>query len=82
MQGVTVVGGVIDSDYRGPIKIFLANLSENIVTIPAEKAVAQLVIVPFYNCYITQVESPEMLEATMRGAGGFGSTDRQHSLTM
>ena len=76
MQGVTVLGGVIDSDYRGPVKIFLANISDKDVCVSESKAIAQLVVVPFTYCLPQFVGCPEELEKTTRAAGGFGSTDR------
>ena len=79
MQGVTVLGGVIDSDYRGPVKIFLANISDKDVCVSESKAIAQLVIVPFTYCLPQFVERPEDLEETARAAGGFGSTDRNNN---
>jgi len=63
--------GVVDSDYRGEVKVALHNDSEveRVIT-PLEK-IAQLVVVPFLSVEFDQVES---LDETQRGAGGFGST--------
>lgn len=65
--------GVIDSDYRGEISVFLRNNSDvDFVVHPGDR-VAQLLLMP--------VALPEIIEAdelsdTERGAGGFGSTGR------
>jgi dUTP pyrophosphatase len=65
--------GVIDSDYRGEIKVALHNHSgEAQVLLPFER-VAQLVIVP---CLHVDYQEVPSLEETQRGAGGFGSTGR------
>lgn len=65
--------GVVDADYRGEVKVALHNDSEeNRVITPGQK-VAQLVIVPFLSVEFDEVEE---LSATVRGAGGFGSTGK------
>jgi dUTP pyrophosphatase len=69
-------GGVIDSDYRGEVLLALtsdAGCGEVPVLSPGER-VAQLVIVPCPAVRLVAVESVEELGATVRGAGGFGST--------
>ncbi len=65
--------GVVDSDYRGEVKVALHNDSEieRVVT-PAEK-IAQLVVVPFLAVEFTEVSE---LTDTDRGSGGFGSTGK------
>ncbi len=65
--------GVVDSDYRGEVKVALHNDSEveRVVT-PAEK-IAQLVVVPFLAVEFSEVEK---LSDTARGEGGFGSTGK------
>lgn len=65
--------GVIDSDYRGELKIYLHNHSSETAVITPGERVAQLVIVPVAQAVFT--ESDELPE-TARGAGGFGSTGR------
>lgn len=63
--------GVIDSDYRGEIKVALHNDSDNDRIISNGERIAQLVVVP----YITpRIEIVEKLSSTDRGSGGFGST--------
>ncbi|HPE16809.1 MAG TPA: dUTP diphosphatase [Oscillospiraceae bacterium] len=72
-QGVALSNGVgvIDSDYRGEIKVGLLNHSNQIREICPGDRIAQLVIVPV--CRVTPVVVSE-LQDTARGAGGFGST--------
>ena len=63
--------GVIDSQYRGEIKVLLFNHSDSAFTIKAGDRIAQLLVQK-----VEQVEfiSVEHLEGTSRGANGFGST--------
>lgn len=63
--------GVIDSDYRGEVKVALHNHSEVAQTVAAGERVAQLVITPYLAAVF---EEKEELSETVRGGGGFGST--------
>ena len=63
--------GTIDSDYRGEVKVILANLGREDVTIRRGDRIAQLVIAPVAR--VTFEESTD-LAASERGEGGFGST--------
>ena len=63
--------GVIDSDYRGEVKVALFNQSGKEQTIAAGERVAQLVIAPYL---AVEYQQAEELSDTARGAGGFGST--------
>ena len=65
--------GVVDSDYRGEVKVALHNDGEveRVIT-PAEK-IAQLVVVPFLSVEFSEVSE---LSDTDRGEGGFGSTGK------
>lgn len=74
-HGIIVVNspGTIDADYRGPVGIILGNLSQNPFVIKRGERVAQLVVQEVLQADIKLVE---VLEATERGAGGFGSTGR------
>ena len=65
--------GVIDSDYRGEIKVGLTNLSDEPYTIQPGDRVAQLAILPVTQANVVQVSE---LDETGRGAGGFGSTGK------
>jgi len=68
--------GVIDSDYRGTIKVLLRNNGEEPYIIKAfDTRIAQLVIVPILLCDFVQV-STDRWNDTARGEGGFGSTGK------
>ena len=63
--------GVVDSDYRGEVKVALINHSDTDFVIHNGDRIAQLVIMPVI---IPSFEVAEELNDTDRGAGGFGST--------
>ena len=63
--------GVIDSDYRGEVKVFLFNHGDAPYQVKRGDRIAQLLIVP---CYRPKIEIVDSLDETERGAGGFGST--------
>lgn len=65
--------GVIDSDYRGEVKVALANHSGRDYTIQPGDRIAQLMISPIVQPTVVETGS---LPETARGAGGFGSTGR------
>ncbi len=65
--------GVVDSDYRGEIKVALHNDSEQAREVQPQQKIAQLVIMPFLSVTFQEVDS---LEETQRGEGGFGSTGK------
>jgi dUTP pyrophosphatase len=74
-HGITCLNspGTVDADYRGEVKVILINLGEEDFVIRRGERIAQLVIAPVTQVAWAEVES---LEATERGAGGFGSTGR------
>ncbi|MCX7929516.1 MAG: dUTP diphosphatase [Chlorobi bacterium] len=63
--------GTIDSDYRGEIKVILANFSAAPFTVERGMRIAQLVIARYERIEWQQVEH---LPPTKRGSSGFGST--------
>ena len=63
--------GTIDSDYRGELRIILINHSDTDFPIARGDRIAQLVLAPVT---IARWDEVEELDATARGAGGFGST--------
>lgn len=63
--------GVIDSDYRGEIRVVLLNHGTQTQTIAPGDRVAQLLITPVVTPQYVQAQE---LDDTQRGAGGFGST--------
>jgi dUTP pyrophosphatase len=75
-HGITVLNtpGTIDADYRGEIKVILVNLSNEPFEIVPGERIAQMVIARHEQ---VEWEPVEELDATERGAGGFGSTGKQ-----
>ena len=65
--------GVIDSDYRGEIRVVLHNHSGESQSVEPGERVAQLLIVPVFT---PGFQEAEKLSDTSRGAGGFGSTGK------
>ncbi len=72
-EGITNIAGVVDSGYRGEIKVALINLGKNSYKIKKGEKIAQMIIQKF--------EKPEFIEVdewddkeTSRGKGSFGST--------
>ncbi|UKZ92610.1 Deoxyuridine 5'-triphosphate nucleotidohydrolase [Trichoderma asperellum] len=65
--------GVIDADYRGPVKVLLFNHADTDYEIKEGDRVAQLVLERIVTPEVVEVEE---LEESVRGAGGFGSTGK------
>jgi dUTP pyrophosphatase len=74
-HGITCLNtpGTIDCDYRGEVKVILANLGAEPFEVKRGERIAQLVPAPLLRAEFAEVQS---LDATSRGAGGFGSTGR------
>lgn len=74
-HGVTVLNapGTIDSDYRGPVGVILANLGDEPFVVRRGDRIAQMVVAPVARAHLQAVE--DLLESD-RGAGGFGHTGR------
>jgi dUTP pyrophosphatase len=74
-HGVFVLNGIgtVDSDYRGEIKVILANMSHRPFIIKKGDRIAQMVFAQFSRAIFEKVDE---LSDTPRGAGGFGSTGR------
>ena len=71
-NGIDVLAGVIDSDYRGDIGVILYNTDANIdFNVKKGDRIAQII---FEACYIATLNNVENLDNTLRQAGGFGST--------
>lgn len=72
-NGITLSNcvGVIDSDYRGEIKVGLINLSDEDCIINPHDRIAQMVIAPIE---LPEIQEVGELDETTRGEGGFGST--------
>lgn len=73
--GLTVLNapGTIDADYRGEVKVILANLSDQDFTVQDGERIAQLVVAQHSQ---VEWEPTTELSDTSRGAGGFGSTGK------
>jgi dUTP pyrophosphatase len=65
--------GTIDSDYRGEVRVIVANIGREPVTISRGDRIAQLVIAPVVRARLERVDS---LPQSNRGSGGFGSTGK------
>lgn len=72
-HGITCLNtpGTIDCDYRGEVKVILANLGAEAFVVKRGDRIAQLVPAPVQRAAFTEVSH---LDHTDRGAGGFGST--------
>jgi dUTP pyrophosphatase len=75
-HGVTCLNtpGTIDSDYRGEVKVILANLGAEPFEIRRGDRIAQLVPAPVQRAALSEVTT---LDETARGSGGFGSTGQR-----
>jgi len=74
-NGISVLNtpGTIDSDYRGEIKVILINLGKDIFEVNKNDRIAQMIVCPIIKVELKEVES---LPETVRGEGGFGSTNK------
>jgi dUTP pyrophosphatase len=72
-HGVTVLNapGTIDADYRGEVQVLLVNHGRAPFAVRRGERIAQLVVAPVTRASLREVVA---LDATARGAGGFGST--------
>lgn len=74
-HGIGVVNGpgLVDSGYRGELKVILINHGDEPFKITRGERIAQLVVVPYQVQNFIEVEE---LPGSTRGEGGFGSTGR------
>ncbi len=72
-RGITLANAcsVIDSGYRGEIMLPLHNLTEHAVTVNAGERVCQLILAPYGQAQLVEVDE---LDETERNTAGFGST--------
>lgn len=69
--GMVNAPGTIDWDYRGPVGVILINHGDALFTVTHGMRIAQMVVAPVVQARFT---AAALLDATSRGAGGFGST--------
>lgn len=72
-KGLHVLGGVVDSSYRGVVIVMLVNLSREAIVVGCTDKIAQMV---FLKCELEQTQLADTLVSTTRGAAGFGSTGK------
>ena len=70
-NGIDVLAGVIDADYRGEVAVVLINHGTRPLDIEAGDRIAQMVVQP---CMVGVTVECDELPSTERGNGGFGST--------
>ena len=75
-HGITMANGVgvVDSGYRGELKVPVVNLSQTDYSIEPGERIAQLVLHPVIPYELEEVST---LDETQRGSGGFGSSGRK-----
>ncbi|KAG6485231.1 hypothetical protein ZIOFF_053764 [Zingiber officinale] len=73
MRGIIIMGGVIDPDYRGEVKIMVFNTTNEDIFLNKQECIAQLILEQITT---PEVREAELLSSTERGAFGFGSTIR------
>lgn len=73
-NSIKTMAGVIDSGYRGEIKIVMKNLGNEDFKITKDMKIAQILFQPVVQANIIEKET---LDETARGEGGFGSTGKQ-----
>ncbi|MFH1917187.1 MAG: dUTP diphosphatase [Nanoarchaeota archaeon] len=72
-QGIHVLGGVVDENYRGEIQVVLVNLGKKPYDLTKNERIAQLIIAPYIALTIKKVKE---LTETKRATGGFGHTGK------
>jgi len=70
-QGLTNLGGVIDTGYRGEVKVIIKNLSEDIINIEPGQKIAQILI---QKVELLEPEEGLINDQTERQTGAFGSS--------
>ncbi|MFZ4632267.1 MAG: dUTP diphosphatase [Patescibacteria group bacterium] len=72
-EGIKTMGGVIDSNYRGEIKVIVKNLSEEMYNIIPGQKIAQILIQAISEI---EIKEQKIVDETERDASGFGSTGK------
>ncbi|KAG6481401.1 hypothetical protein ZIOFF_058002 [Zingiber officinale] len=76
LRGIIIMGGVIDSDYRGEVKVMAYNITNDDIFLNKQECIAQLIIEQIATPIVREVE---LLSSTERGASGFGLTTRNQA---
>jgi len=71
--GIHTMAGIIDSDYRGEVKVLLVNLSDTAFEVTQGERIAQMLVTSYLGEDLEEVDD---LDDTSRGKGGFGHTGR------
>jgi len=71
MNGLKIMGGVIDSSYRGEVGVVIINLGDQEYRVEKNTKIAQMLVQRIENVEIEEVNN---LENSSRGEGGFGSS--------
>ena len=74
--GLDVGAGVIDSDYRGEVKVLMFNHGNDAYTVRPGDRIAQLICEVITTPAVVPVDDLAAVSSTARGDGGFGSTGR------
>lgn len=72
-KGIRVLGGIVDAGYRGEVQVLLINLRDESFRIAAGDKISQMLVLPVNLAAVAETSD---LDATARGAGGFGSTGK------
>jgi len=72
-NGIDVMAGVIDSDYRGDVGVILYNTGVDVFNVKQGDRIAQLII---EKCHVADWDLVEDLSDTDRGEGGYGHTGK------
>ncbi|KAG6505119.1 hypothetical protein ZIOFF_037467 [Zingiber officinale] len=78
MRGIIIMGGVIDSDYRGEVKVMAFNTTNEDIFLNKQECIAQIIL---ERITTPEVKEVEQLGLTERGASGFGSTTQPQVCT-
>jgi len=79
ISNVKVLGGIIDSDYMGEIKVLLHNLSPTVdFKVERDMKVAQMIIIPFLSANLEHIGMNDR-PLTERGQSGFGSSGSHYT---
>jgi dUTP pyrophosphatase len=75
-KGMHILAGVIDSSYRGEIRLVAANMHLTLgISLNKGEKIAQIIFIPVIDFMDEEIEVVEELSETERGEGGFGSTN-------